>query len=146
MYDDWSGAFSIEFDIRVDSLPNQDVEVLNVFRFTATEGDNNADGNSIPELMVSHEGFFMFHNDANYLTKFEFDIGTVYHVRIQQLKEHSVYWYEIIINGESIMAKQENGHVKSYPTVSLYAGWELCLSTIKKDYFEGVTHLPSITF
>ena len=122
-YHDWGDVFSIDFDIRVNVLPSKSDEMLNVLRFTANDQDNDNHGDSLPSVMVSHESSLLFftslNDDPKYLTKFDFDIETVHHITIQQLKKDSRYWYEIVIDGESIV-KKENTNINSYPSVILY--------------------------
>ena len=125
MYQNWGDEYSIEFDIVVKKLSN--IEWINVFHFTGTNKDGPpyhlGIGNRIPALFVHKDGFFHFttslNNNGNYPKNSNFVVGQTYHILIKQSKHGSKYWYEIIINGESKL-KKENKNAKSYPTVRFY--------------------------
>ena len=120
VYYNFGDTFSIEFDIRVYELPS---EVLSAFRFSATDGNGDAHGDNIPAVFVNQEGQIQIVTSLNdypsYSTNFEYVEGRVHHVNINQLKKNDGYFYEIIIDGNSIVEEQ-NKKAKSYPTVNLY--------------------------
>ena len=57
----WGDTYSIEFDIVVNQLPA--TEILNVFLFISTNGDNDGSGR-IPSLDIGYDGQFVIKNTA----------------------------------------------------------------------------------
>jgi len=120
-YQNWGKAFLIEFDIVVNKLPNG--EWMNVFHFTGNKKDCCGLGDRIPALFINKGGYFHFttalDDDGNNQKNINFVLETIYHVTIQQSNIDSKYWYEIIMNNESKL-KKENMNPKSYSTVRFY--------------------------
>ena len=83
-------------------------------------------GDRVPGLWINKDGHFYFHltrsdnTDDNYHTNIDFVLGKTYHVTIQQSKEGNKYWYEIVIDGVSIL-KRENKQPKRFSNVKMYA-------------------------
>ena len=120
VYNNFGDTFSIEFDIRVNEQPS---EVLSAFRFSATDGNGDTHGDYLPAVMVNEEGQIQILTSLNdypsYSTNFEYVEGQVHHVNINQLKKNNEYFYEVIVDGNSIVEEQ-NRNAYSYPSVNLY--------------------------
>ena len=95
----------------------------NVFHFTATNENCCDQGDRVPALFIHKYGFFHFatslNDDGDYFHQHFFVLGKTYHVTIQQSIEDNKYWYEISIDGDSIL-REENKKPKSYSIVHLY--------------------------
>ena len=120
-YPNWGDIYSIEFDIVITKLSNE--VWMNVFHFTATNENCCGHGDRVPALFINKAGEFGFrtslNDNGNYLKDFTFVLGKTYHVTIQQSKEGNKYWYEVIIDDDSIL-REENKNPKTYSTVHLY--------------------------
>ena len=116
----WGDIFSIQFDIVVTSLP---AGQLNVFLFTATNGDNDGYGARIPTFFVKFNKKFLIRtslgDNKNYGTHIDFVIGETYHVDIQQTKIDTKYWYKIIVNDEEKISI-ENENAQNFSNVRFY--------------------------
>ena len=119
-YHNWGDIYSIEFDVVVTKLNEN---WMNVFHFTATNENCCDNGDRVPALFINKAGYFHFttslNDNGNYWKDFTFVLGKTYHVIIQQSKEDNKYWYEIIIDGDSLL-REENKSPKTYSTVDLY--------------------------
>ena len=117
----WGDIYSIQFDIVVNTLPGE--AVSNVFRFTATNEDNNGHGAHIPAVFVKNTEQFLIRtslgNDTNFDHYIDFVIGETYRVAIKQSKIGTKYWYKIIINDEE-KENIENKNAQSYSNVRFY--------------------------
>ena len=97
---------------------------MNVFHFTASNESCCDLGDRVPALVIFKDGYFHFttslNDNGNYLEKsFAFVPDKNYHVTIQQSKDGNKYWYEIIIDGDSIL-REQNMNPQTYSTVKLY--------------------------
>ena len=119
-YQNWGEIFKIEFDIKVTKLPSGWV---NVFHVTAN-GENSQYGDRIPSFFVNPDGklYFMsaISGDRNHIETFDFELEKMYQIVIQQFKESEIYWYEIVIDGES-KVKIVNTQQRSFSNVKFYA-------------------------
>ena len=93
-----------------------------VFHFTAN--DNSGDhGDRIPAFWINRNGYFFIVSSVNdngdYYKYIPFELGKIYQVTIQQVKDGNKYWYEIIINGDSKL-KVENKKPLTFSNVDLY--------------------------
>ena len=82
-FQNWGDVYSIEFDIFVNEIPS---ELVNVFQFTGTNGDFGTHGDRIPALFLNPVGDFIFRtslgNDANFRGKMGVVAGNTYHIGI----------------------------------------------------------------
>ena len=122
VFQNWGRLFTVEFDIIVTGfVPGW----TNVFHFTA-EGNYDNYGDRIPALYIdniNNQGYFhicsAINGNPNYWKNFDFDLGKQYQITIKQFIENGIYWYEVIIDGESIL-KIENTQPQSFSSVKLY--------------------------
>ena len=119
-YENWGDEYSIEFDIVIRKKPTT---TISVFHFTATDNNCCNDGDRIPAFwLTSHTFLFRASIGDNYNyrhSSFNFVLEKSYHITIKQSTDGSKYWFEIIINGNSLI-KLENKKAKTYSTVNLY--------------------------
>ena len=105
----------------VTKLPT--VSWLNVFHFTANNRNMGKHGDRIPALFINRHGYFHIvssvNDKPNYWKNFNFELGKTYKITIQQTKIGSKYWYEIILNGDS-MLRVENKNPLEFSDVHLY--------------------------
>ena len=117
----WGDLFKIEFGIKVTKKPTSGW--TNVFHFTA-HGDHQRIGDRIPAFWIHRNGYFLIcsalNGNGNYCKTFNFVLGKNYQVAIQQVKEFGKCWYEIVIDGVSLL-KTENKQAKRFSSVKLYA-------------------------
>ena len=82
-FQNWGDVYSIEFDIVVNEIPS---ELVNVFQFTGNNEDSGAHGDRIPALFLNPVGDFIFRtslgNDANFRGKMGVVAGNTYHIGI----------------------------------------------------------------
>ena len=120
VFQNWGDLFKIEFGIKVTKIPTSGFS--NVFHFTA-HGDHLRYGDRIPAFWISTQGQFYIcsaiNGDRNYYKYFKFVLRKHYQVTIQQLKEFGKYWYEIVIDGVSIL-KRENKQPKRFSNVKAF--------------------------
>ena len=126
VYLEWGKTFVIEFDIRINEWHGDNVKMLNAFKFTATDSDDDdMQSDNLPSLKIYKEGYIeILNTDSKYSTKFDFELEKVHHVMIKQFKKDSKYWYEIVIDDQT-KVDEENTNVYSYSTVSLYVNREV---------------------
>ena len=86
-FQNWGDVYSIEFDIVVNEIPS---ELVNVFQFTGTNGDVGTHGDRIPALFLNPVGDFIFRtslgNDANFRGKMRVVAGGTYHIGTAESK------------------------------------------------------------
>ena len=120
VFRNWGDLFKINFGIKITKMPTS--VWTNVFHFTA-HSDNNKYGDRIPAMWINSHGYFhvcsAVNGNKNYYKNFNFVLGKQYQVTIQQLKKSGKFWYEIIIDGISIL-KLENKQAKRFSNVKLY--------------------------
>ena len=120
MFKNWGNLFKVEFDIKITKWPSS--VWTNVFHFTA-KSNCRYYGDRIPALWINRRGYFhvcsAVNGNKNYCKNFNFLLGKQYQVTIQQLKESGNYYYEIIIDGVSIL-KILNKQAKRFSNVKLY--------------------------
>ena len=104
----------------VNKLSNH--EWTNVIHFT-TGGDYAHYGNRVPAVWVNNRGFFQISSavsgSKDYWKKFKFSLGRQYNITIQQYKQNGKYWFEITIDGSSIV-NVENTKPTNFSNVKLY--------------------------
>ena len=111
--------YTVEFDI---IITNAGSGWTNVFHFTAN-GNGPDYGDRIPALWINSDGYFYIssaingHNDS--AQNNDFELGKRYQITIQQFIASGTYWYQIIIDGES-MLMIENTQPQSFSSVRLY--------------------------
>ena len=113
---DWGNVFHIEFTIEVTKVP--ETEWVNAFHFTANGNDGKI-GYRIPALFIKKDGYFQVCSAVSGNQKcknYYFELGKRYHIVIEQ----SWYWYQISIDGNSIL-NIENSQPRSFSYVKLYA-------------------------
>ena len=122
MFRNWGDLFKIEFGIKVTKKTPSGW--TNVFHFTANGGDCSKYGDRIPAFWINSNGYFHIcsavNGNRNYCKNFNFVLGKHYQVTIKQQILIGNYWYEIVINGVSIL-KIENKKAKRFSSVKLYA-------------------------
>ena len=122
----WGKLYTVQFEI---TISNSGEGWINVFHFTAD--DNKAKyGDRIPVIFIkrktgSEAGYFYIGSDIsgkNSMAKYyDYELGKKYQITIKQFKDSgNKYWYEIIINAQSIF-KIENTAPESFPNVKVYA-------------------------
>ena len=120
-FKNWGDLFKIEFFIQVTKIPTH--VWTNVFHFTA-QGNGHKYGDRIPAFWINRQGYFHIcsavNGNANYCKNFNFKLQKFYQVTIQQVNEFGKCWYEIVIDGVSIL-KIENKQAKRFSSVRLYA-------------------------
>ena len=120
VFRNWGDFFKIEFGIKVTKKTST---CTNVFHFTAGDRNHGKYGDRIPAFWVCR-GFFhicsAISGNVNYCKNFNFVLGKHYQVTIKQQILIGNYWYEIVINGVSIL-KIENKQAKRFSSVKLYA-------------------------
>ena len=124
IFHNWGDVFNIEFNIKVTKKPARG-RWANVFHFTASGFNHGRYGDRIPAFWIHGNGFFhicsAISGNVNYCKNFNYVQGKLYQVAIkQQLEAFGKYWYEIVINGVSIL-KVENKKVERFSRVKLYA-------------------------
>ena len=122
----WGILFMIQFEIMVS---NSGEGWINVFHFTA-DSDNSNYGDRIPAMWIkrnsgSEAGRFhiasAIGDNKDVDKEYDYELGKKYHITIKQFKDNeNLYWYEIIINTESIF-KMQNIAPQSFPNVYLFA-------------------------
>ena len=120
-FQNWGLLYTVEFEITVT---NAGSGWTNVFHFTAN--DNYGDyGDRIPALFINSDGYFHICSAVNgnhdFCQNYDFEIGKMYHIIIQQYKGYDglSYWFEIIVDGE-LKFQIENTQPKSFSSVTLY--------------------------
>ena len=119
-FQNWGLLYKVEFDL---TITNAGSGWTNVFHFTANV-DQGHYGDRIPALWIHSAGYFHISssfNGGNYYQNFDFELGKMYHIIIQQYKGWFglAYWFEIIIDGESKF-QIENTQPQSFSSVTLY--------------------------
>ena len=121
-FQNWGRFFTIEFDIMVTKKTYGLYGWTNVFHFTANGNYENY-GDRIPALYINSNGYFQIcsaiNGNLNYWKNFDFELGKQYQITIKQFIDKGIYWYEIIIDGESRF-KIENTQPQSFSSVKLY--------------------------
>ena len=117
--------YTVEFEITVS---NSGEGWINVFHFTASS-DNSNYGDRIPAMWIhrnsgSEAGRFhiasAISGNKDVDKEYDYELGKKYQITIKQFKDSgNKYWYEIIIDAESIF-KIENTAPESFPNVKLY--------------------------
>ena len=123
----WGKLYSVEFEI---TISNSGEGWINVFHFTAGDSDNENYGDRISAMWIkrnsgSEAGRFYIASaisgDKNLDKDYNYELGKKYQITIKQFKDSgNKYWYEIIINAQSIF-KIENTAPESFPNVKVYA-------------------------
>ena len=120
VFQNWGRLFTVEFDL---TITNAGSGWTNVFHFTANV-DQGHYGDRIPALWIHSAGYFHISssfNGGNYYQNFDFELGKMYHIIIQQYKGLTDdYWFEIIIDDESKF-KIQNKFQRSFSNVKFYA-------------------------
>ena len=122
----WGKLYMIQFEIMVS---NSGEGWINVFHFTAGS-DNSNYGDRIPAMWINRNSGSeagRFHiasaigDNKDVDKEYDYELGKKYHITIKQFKDNeNLYWYEIIINTESIF-KMQNIAPQSFPNVYLFA-------------------------
>ena len=147
-FQNWGRLFTIDFDITVTKPTYGLWGWTNAFHFTANGNMENY-GDRIPALYINSDGYFSIcsaiNGNLNYWENFDFELGKQYQITIKQFIDKGIYWYEIIIDGESRF-KIENTQPQSFSSVKLYASdpWYNSFSSdfgsicnFKIQYLEG---------
>ena len=122
----WGKLFIVQFEI---TISNSGEGWINVFHFTA-DSNKAKYGDRIPALFIkrktsSEAGYFYIGSDISgeksMAKYYDYELGKKYQITIKQFKDSgNKYWYEIIINAQSIF-KIENTAPESFPNVKVYA-------------------------
>ena len=122
----WGKLYMVQFEITVS---NSGEGWINVFHFTANS-NNELYGDRIPVLFIkkntdNEAGYFYIGSDISgqksVAKYYDYELEKKYQITIKQFKDSgNKYWYEIIIDTESIL-KIENTVPESFPNVKLYA-------------------------
>ena len=128
----WGKLYMIQFEI---TIKNSGEGWINVFHFTVGS-DNSNYGDRIPAMWIkrnsgSEAGRFhiasAISDNKDMDKEYDYELGKKYQITIKQFKDNEnvywnypAYWYEIIINKESIF-KMQNIAPQSFPNVKLYA-------------------------
>ena len=115
-YQTWGDVYTIEFSIIVSQIP-EDI-YRSVFYFTET--NENSKSNRILYLYVSKGGKIGIGNSYLKAFAFTFEQGKMYQMTIRHFKECEKYWYEILVDGNS-MFKMESTAPESSSNVKFYA-------------------------
>ena len=123
-FQNWGSLYTVEFEITVTTTgPGNHNGWTNVFHFTAN--DNYGDyGDRIPALWINIDGYFhicstVSGNHNRCYQKNDYELGKQYQITIKQFIANGTYWYQIIIDGES-MLMIENTQPQSFSSVRLY--------------------------
>ena len=108
-YQTWGDVYTIEFSIIVSQIP---AETRNVFYFTETNSDR------IPAVFV-HKKICIGNTNLKTFC-FTFEQGKMYQMTIRHFIECEKYWYEILVDGNS-MFKMESTAPESFSNVKFYA-------------------------
>ena len=115
-FQNWGKLYSVEFEITVT---NPGSGWTNVFQFAPGIG-----GGRIPAFFINSDGYFHIcsavSDNKNYCYNFFFELEKQHQITIKQFNSSGKYWYEIIIDGESKI-KKENTQPKSFASVNFYA-------------------------
>ena len=108
-YQTLGDVYTIEFSIIVSQMP---AEARSVFYFTETDSDR------IPAVFVNKKICIINTNLKTFC--FTFEQGKMYQMTIRHFIECEKYWYEILVDGNS-MFKMESTAPKSSSNVNFYA-------------------------
>ena len=118
-YQTWGDVYTIEFSIIVSQIP-EDI-YRSVFYFTETNENSKVSGDKIPALFVTKGGQKIYIANSNLKAfSFTFEQGKMYQMTIRHFKECEKYWYEILVDGNS-MFKMESTAPESSSNVKFYA-------------------------
>ena len=121
MFQNWGKLYSVEFEITVI---NPGSGWTNVFHFAPVNKLGDRIPGRIPAFFINSDGYFHIcsavSGNGNYCYNFFFELGKQYQITIKQFNTSGKYWYEIIIDGESKI-KKENTQPKSFASVNFYA-------------------------
>ena len=121
----WGKLYMVQFEITVS---NSGEGWINVFHFTA-DSNKAKYGDRIPVLFIkkntdNEAGYFYIGSDISGLCSvakyYDYELEKKYQITIKQSKDSgNKYWYEIIINAQSIFMIENTAPV-SFPNVKLY--------------------------
>ena len=124
-FDGWGKKYLVEFDIVVNRVPAS--PWLNVFRMTSTDNDCCNHGDRIPAVSLNKDKYFEITasvgGNGNFRHNYNFELNTLYHVKIKQEKivGSTSGNFSIWINDKYILFK-ENDQLKNFDNVRLYLG------------------------
>jgi len=119
IYQEWGDVYSIEFEIVVNEMTTVD-PVKNIFQFAV----GGYDVSLIPALYIRmnvprlHVHTSLSGNQ-NWYRYIYLELGKPYQIAIKQVKDGSQHWFEIMVNGETIV-KEEQLDPFRYSNVYLY--------------------------
>ena len=110
----WGEIYKVEFDLSIETRVPSGTK--NAYNFIAPN-------TRIPALWINNN-YLSFRSsvngDGDYSTDVNYEIGKTYQIVQHQFIENGKYWYEIIIDGVSIL-KMENTQPTSYSSVTVFA-------------------------
>ena len=119
-FNNYGPYYKVEFDITVNTYPGN----CEVFHFTANDNDCCNQGDRYPMLYCNSQPAFWLtsslNSNANYGKNYFYDVGTKYHIVIEQCLENGQLVYKIIVNDE-VFVTEVNSNPLTFDSVKLYA-------------------------